>query len=126
LSISAVVIMLILFLFIKTLLYNKRKDYGIYKAIGYTSKDLILQTAASFMPAIVISVVIFSVLSYILANPYMQTIMVNFGLMKCTFAIPVPGVIMIGAGLVILAFCFAVFQARKIKNIQAYHMLTEM
>lgn len=126
LSISAVVIMLILFLFIKTLLYNKRKDYGIYKAIGYTSRDLILQTAASFMPAIIISVVIFSVLSYFLANPYMQTIMVNFGLMKCTFAIPVPGVIMIGAGLVILAFCFAVFQARKIKNIQAYQMLTEM
>ena len=124
-TISAVVIMLILFLFIKSLLYNKRKDYGIYKSLGYTSKDLILQTAGSFMPTIILSVIIFSILSYFLANPYMQTIMFHFGLMKCTFTIPVAGVIMIGAGLIALAFFFAVFQARKIRKIEPYNMLTE-
>ncbi|MBR0132453.1 MAG: FtsX-like permease family protein [Lachnospiraceae bacterium] len=124
-TISAAVIMLILFLFIKSLLYNKRKDYGIYKSLGYTSKDLILQTAGSFMPTVILSVIIFSILSYFLANPYMQTIMFHFGLMKCTFTIPVAGVIMIGAGLIALAFFFAVFQARKIRKIEPYNMLTE-
>ena len=123
--ISAVVIMLILFLFIKSLLYNKKKDYGIYKSLGYTSKDLILQTAASFMPTIILSVLVFSVLSCFLANPYMQTIMINFGLMKCSFAIPPAGVILIGLGLIALSFFFAVFLARKIKNIEPYNMLTE-
>jgi len=125
LIISAAVIMLILYLFMKTLLYNKKKDYGIYKAIGYTSKDLILQTAASFMPTIIISVIIFSIVSYFIANPYMQTIMIAFGLMKCTFTIPVAGVIIIGVGMIALAFFFAVFQARKIRKIEPYNMLTE-
>ncbi len=124
-TISAIVIMLILFLFIKSLLYNKKKDYGIYKALGYTSKDLILQTAASFMPTIILSVIIFSVVSYFIANPYMQTIMFNFGMMKCNFAIPIPGIVLIDLGLIALSFLFAVFQARKIKNIEAYNMLTE-
>ncbi len=123
--ISAAVIMLILFLFIKSLLYNKKKDYGIYKSLGYTSKDLILQTAASFMPTIILSVLVFSVVSYFLANPYMQTIMINFGLMKCTFAIPIAGIVLIGLGLIALSFLFAVFQARKIKNIEPYNLLTE-
>jgi ABC-type antimicrobial peptide transport system permease subunit len=56
----------------------KRKDYGIYKAIGYTSDSLILQTAISFMPSIILSV---------------------------------------------LAFLFSVWQARKIRKIEAYNML---
>ena len=49
--------MLILFLYIKALLYNKRKDYGISKALGFTSRHLILQTALSFMPSIVLAVI---------------------------------------------------------------------
>ncbi|MCR4604591.1 MAG: ABC transporter permease, partial [Eubacterium sp.] len=106
--IAAIVIILILFLMVRTLIYNKRKDYGIYKALGYTSGKLIFQTALSFMPTIILSVAVFSVISYFLANPYMNTIMITFGLMKCTFVIPIPGVIIICAGMILLAFVFAV------------------
>lgn len=122
-TISAVVIMLILYLLIKALIHKKRKDYGILKALGFTSRSLIMQTAVSFMPSIVLSIVIFSVLSFYLANPYMTIIMRIFGLMKCSFAVPIPGVILIGAGLAIIAFLFSLFQARKIKNIEAYNLL---
>ncbi len=121
--ISALVILLVLFLLIRSLVFSKRKDYGIYKAIGYTSKSLILQTAGSFMPAIILSVLIFSVLSYFMANPYMQLIMINFGLMKCTFNIPIPGLIAIGTAMILLSFLFAVLQARRIKKVEPYQML---
>ncbi|MBR4010263.1 MAG: FtsX-like permease family protein, partial [Clostridiales bacterium] len=99
------------------------KDYGIYKAIGYTSKSLILQTAGSFMPTIILSVILFSVVSYFVANPYMQFIMIAFGLMKCTFAIPIPGIIIVGAGMILLSFVFAVLQAKRVKKIEPYQML---
>ena len=125
-GIAAVVIMLILFLFIKALLYNKKRDYGIYKAIGFTSKDLIIQTALSFMPTIILSVIVFLVVSYFVANPYMQTIMVAFGLMKCNFVIPVGGMVLIGVGYVLISFLFAIYQARRIRKIEAYDMLTEI
>ncbi|MBO7450106.1 MAG: ABC transporter permease [Clostridiales bacterium] len=121
--ISAIVIVLVLFLLIKALIYNKRKDYGIYKAIGYTSKDLILQTALSFMPSIMISTVIFAVVSYYIANPYMNIAMISFGICKADFDIPIPGLIIIAVLINILSFFFALFEARKIKKIEAYNML---
>ena len=121
--ISAIVILLVLFLLVKSLLYNKRKDYGIYKAIGYTSDSLILQTAISFMPSIILSVLIFSVVSYFAANPYLNFFLSSFGIVKSAFDIPIPGLVLIGVGVIVLAFLFSVWQARKIRKIEAYNML---
>ena len=122
-SISVVVIALILFLLIKSLVYHKRKDYGIYKALGYTSGSLMLQTALSFMPAVIASAIVFSIVSYTVANPYISLFMRSFGLMKCEFAIPVPGVVAIGAGLTVVSFLLALLQTRRIRKIEAYNML---
>ena len=122
-SMSVIVIALILFLLIKSLIYHKRKDYGIYKALGYTSGSLMLQTAMSFMPAVVFSIIVFSIVSYYIANPYMSTFMRLFGLMKCNFPIPVPGVVIVGAGLAVVSFFLALLQTRRIKKIEAYNML---
>ena len=122
-TISVVVIALILFLLIKSLVYHKRKDYGIYKALGYTSGSLMLQTALSFMPAVIASIIVFSIGSYYGANPYMSTFMRAFGLVKCSFSIPVPGVIIIGVGLAAVSFALALLQTRRIRKIEAYNML---
>lgn len=123
--ISVIVTAVVLYLLMKTLLYNKRKDYGIYKALGYTSGNLILQTALSFMPAITLSVIVFSILSYYTANPYMRIFMGTFGLMKCNFAIPVGGTVMIGFGMVLFAFLIAILLAGRIRKLEAYDMLTQ-
>ena len=123
-SVAAAIILLVLYLLIKALVYNKRRDYGIYKAIGFTSGSLILQTAISFMPSIVAAVVVSSFVSYYLANPYMTLIMGTFGLMKCTFDIPVVGVVIIGVVMIILAFLFSVLNSSKIKKIEPYNLLT--
>jgi len=121
--ISAALILLVLYLLIKAFIFSKRKDYGIYKAIGYTSNSLILQTALSFMPSIIVSAVVFSVVSYYVANPYMNLIMTFFGIVKSNFVIPVPGLAAIALGVIVISFLFAMFEARKIKNIEAYNML---
>lgn len=121
--ISAALILLVLYLLIKAFIFSKRKDYGIYKAIGYTSNSLILQTALSFMPSIIVSAVVFSVVSYYVANPYMNLIMMFFGIVKSNFVIPIPGLAAIALGVIVISFLFAMFEARKIKNIEAYNML---
>ena len=121
--ISGMVILLVLFLMVRTLIYNKRKDYGIYKAIGFTSGKLMLQTALSFMPTIILSVAVFSVVSCFLANPYMNAMMRSFGMMKCNFSISITGVLVIGVGMVLLAFAFAMLLTRRIRRIEAYQML---
>lgn len=121
--ISIIVILLVLYLLIKSLIHNKKIEYGILKALGYSSKDLILQTAISFMPSIIISVIVFSFVSYFAINPYMNIIMINFGLMKCDFSIPIIGMVLIGAMLILISFGFSVFESRKIKKIEPYNLL---
>ena len=122
-AISAAIILLVLFLLIKSFLYGKRRDYGICKAVGYTSGNLILQTAISFMPPIIASVLVFTVGSYFAANPYMNMMMGSFGIVKADFDIPIPGVMIIGAGIIAVSFLFAVFEARRVKKIEAYKIL---
>lgn len=122
-AISAAVILLVLFLLIKSFLYSKRRDFGISKAIGYTSGNLILQTAVSFMPPIILSVIVFTIGSYFAANPYMNLMMSSFGIVKADFKIPITGVVIIGLGIIAVSFLFAIFEARRIKKIEAYKIL---
>lgn len=123
--ISVLIIVLVLYLLMKILLYNKRKDYGIYKALGFTSRNLIFQTALSFMPAIILSVVVFSIISYNTANLVMLFFMRMFGLMKCTFTIALPDLFISGAGIILVSFIIAVLLSGKIRKIEAYDMLTQ-
>jgi ABC-type antimicrobial peptide transport system permease subunit len=121
--ISGIVIMIILYLLIKAFVYNKRKDYGILKALGFTSNALIMQTALSFMPSIILAAIVFSFVSYYIANPYMAMVMRSFGLMKGNFHIPVQGVVIIGVSLVLVAYLFSILQSLRIKKIESYKML---
>ncbi|MBR3041011.1 MAG: FtsX-like permease family protein [Lachnospiraceae bacterium] len=122
-AICAAVILLVLFLLIKSFIYSKRRDFGISKAIGYTSGNLILQTAVSFMPPIILSVLVFSVVSYFAANPYMNLMMGSFGIVKADLDIPIPGVVISCVAIIVISFFFAVFEARRVKKIEAYQML---
>jgi len=121
--VSVIVITLVFFLLIKSLVYSKRREYGIYKALGYTTNSLIFQTAFSFMPSVILSVIVFSVVTYYLANPYMSMLMGSFGLMKCTFNIPVGDVVVMGVGLIIVSMVIAIVQSGRVRKIEAYNML---
>jgi len=46
-----------------------------------------------------------------------------FGVIKANMNIPVTGLVIIGSGIIVLAFLFTVFQACRIKKIEAYNML---
>jgi len=121
--VSSLVILLTLYLLVKTLIINKQKDYGVFKAIGYSSGNLRLQTALSFMPTTILSVLVFSVLSYFYANPMMNIIMSSFGIIKSDFNIPVIGVVIVGIFLIVISFLIALLQTRRIRSLEAYNLL---
>lgn len=52
LILSAIIIVFVLYLLVRTMLNNKQMDYGILKSLGFTTGQLILQTAMSFMPVV--------------------------------------------------------------------------
>lgn len=123
LVLSAIIIAFVLYILVRTLLNNKKRDYGILKSFGFTTKQLILQTAFSFMPAIIFSIVIGIFISCLVINPLMSLFLSTMGIVKCTFNIPILFVTVAGTALILLSFGIACLLSLKIKKISPHSLL---
>ncbi|MBR1459159.1 MAG: ABC transporter permease, partial [Oscillospiraceae bacterium] len=96
---------------------RQRKEFGIMKGMGYTSRELMVQLAMRIMPAALIAVILGTVIGVAatgLLTSYIGRIGVNMPLV-------------ILADILILAYCFgcAYLGARKIKKISVHELMTE-
>lgn len=117
LVLSAMIIAFVLYLLMRTMFNNKICDYGIMKAIGFTTKQLILQTAVSFMPATILSTAVGLVVCSFTINPLTALFLSGIGIVKCTFTVPIGLIAVAGVGLVLLAFVIVCVLSLKIKKI---------
>ena len=114
---SAVIIIFVLYLLVRTLLNSKKRDYGIMKALGFTTGQLILQTALSFMPAVIVSTLLGITVSALVINPLTALFLRGIGIVKCTFTVPVGLITAGGAGLIVFAFLAACLLSLKVRRI---------
>lgn len=124
LALSVIIIAFVLYLLVRTMLHNKLRDYGIMKALGFTTKQLILQTALSFMPATIVSAAAGLILSSIIINPLTALFLSGIGIVKCTFSIPVGFIVLAGIGLVLCSFLTVCLLSLKIRKISPRALLT--
>lgn len=117
LVLSAIIIAFVLFLLVRTTLNNKKRDYGILKSLGFTTGQLILQTALSFLPAIILSTVVGLIISSLVINPILSVFFSSLGIMKCTFTVPVGFIAVAGIGIILLSFGIACLLSLKVKKI---------
>ena len=98
---------------------RQRKDLGIMKSMGYSSKDLMTQIALQFLPSTVISIAIASGISVVFEKAFWFTL---FGVYKAA-NIPV----MIITCIIMVIFCYLVtyLAAGKIKKISVTELMTE-
>ena len=123
LALSAIIIAFVLYLLVRTMLNNKKRDYGILKSLGFTTKQLVLQTALSFMPAVIISTVVGVIISCIAINPLMSLFLSSMGIMKCTFEVPLLFSSLAGIGLIMLSFGIACLLSLKVRKIAPRSLL---
>lgn len=118
-SFSIIVAIVILSVLAGTTVRRKRKELGIMKAIGYTSKDLMQQIAFRIMPIACVAVIIASVCSVYLMNA--------FGLVMLGVVMDVNYGIMVPIDICLLLFCYLVtyISAGKIKEISVTELMTE-
>lgn len=124
LALSAVIIAFVLYLLVRTMLNNKIRDYGIMKALGFTTSQLILQTALSFMPTTILSAAVGLIVCSILINPLTALFLNGIGVVKCTFTVPVGFNVIAGIGLVLFAFITVCLLSLKIKKITPRALLS--
>ena len=117
LVLSAVIITFVLYLLVRTMLNNKKLDYGILKSLGFTTGQLILQTALSFMPTVILSTVVGLIVCSMIINPVMSMFLSSIGVVKSTFTIPIAFTSAAGIGLILFAFAMACLLSLRIRKI---------
>lgn len=114
---SAFVVMIILFILMESCIRKQRREFGIMKGMGYTSRELMLQLAFRIMPAALFSVITGSLISAAavkLLTGYIGRINVHL-----------IGIVSLDAVLLLFCFVCAYFGARKIKKISVCELMAE-
>lgn len=124
LVLSAIITAFVLYLLVRTILNNKQRDYGILKSLGFTTGQLILQTALSFMPTIIVSAIIGLTVCSLIINPLTALFLSGIGIVKCTFTVPAGFVIISGIALVLFTFVTLCLLSLKIRKIAPKSLLT--
>ena len=125
LIITVIVVVMILYLVIKTMIIKRKKEFGVMKAIGYSTIQLMNQISISFLPVIITGVVIGGVLGYFFTNPMLSVLLSSAGVKRLDFIIHLPTILMLCVGIFILAYIVSMLVSLRIKKISAYGLITE-
>ena len=114
-----VVVAVILGIISVTTVKRQRKELGIMKSMGYSSRDLMIQIALRILPTAIISSVISAVCAIYVQRAFWLAV---FGVI-----IPEKLPLMIGTGTAIVMFCLIVsyISAGKIRKISVTELMTE-
>lgn len=122
---TIIVVSLVIFLLVKTKLVREKKMMGIYKALGFTTKQLMLQTAMSYIPIITAGAIIGAVTAYFVMEPATVAALSFCGIRSCKLYVNITHVFATVIGMTIVASVIAVLCSIKIRKIEPYQMLQE-
>jgi len=124
-AVTGFVVVLVLYIVIKTTILRRKREFGIQKAVGFTTFQLMNQVALNMTPIILIGVVLGAVAGYFGLNPMMVALMGGMGIVKVELPVPVDLTIIICLALVALAYIVSMLIARRIRKISAYSLVVE-
>ena len=123
--VSGVVIVLILYMIIKTMITRRHKELGIHKALGFTNFQLMNQIALNLLPVIVVGTLIGAIAGHLGFNPIFVAFTRSSGMATADLPTPVNWIVMLVIGLVILSYVTAMLIGRRIRKISAYELVSE-
>ena len=124
-ALNVAIILLVVKILLKTLFIKKEKEFGIKKAVGFTSRQLKLQLSLSLLPVTLIASVLGALLGFVLVNPLMTAILSGFGMHKIDFIV-FPVLILLTIALIgVLVFAMTYVMSGSIKKVSAYELISE-
>lgn len=112
-------------LLLKTIFIRREKEFGIKKAVGFTSRQLRLQLALSLVPVTFTAALVGSVMGNVLTNPLFNVIFKSFGVENSDLiikGITIPITIIMVA---LLVFVVTFIMSGRMKKVSAYKLIQE-
>ena len=110
---------------IRTTILRRRREFGIQKAVGFTSMQLMNQIALNLTPSILLGVVIGAVAGFYGFNPMMGVFMSGMGIVKVDLPSPPDQITVVCLALVAMAYAVSLLIALRIRKISAYALVSE-
>lgn len=125
-GITIFVIALIIHLVVKMKLINERRYMGIYKALGYTTSQIIWQTVIHFAPIVSIGGLIGAMLGAASMGKVTALSLSMCGIENAQMIVPTTLVVGIFIAITFSAFLLTLISAIRIRKIEPYKMIVEM
>ena len=124
-TVTLFVVVLVLYMVIKTMILHRRRELGIQKAVGFTTFQLMNQIALNMTPIILFGAVLGAIAGYFGLNSMVAAVTSGMGIVKVSLPVPIDLAVMVCAALVIVAYTVSMLIAWRIRKISAYTMVTE-
>ena len=124
-AVTILIVLLILFVIIRSMITQRRQEYGIFKAMGYSGRQLVAQTAGSLIPVTVLAALSSSLLGLVWLPAVNNVIFGMIGAMKNHMEQPVSVLLLFATAEIIVTLLISLFLARPIKKIEAYSLIKE-
>lgn len=124
-AVTALIVLLILFIIIKSVVVQRKQELGIYKAIGYSSRQLIMQIAGSFMPISILAIMSSAMLGLLYIPALNNAMFSMIGAMKNNLQTSAGIFIAFAAIELIVTFIISLIMAAPIRKISAYSLIKE-
>ena len=115
----------VLYIVIKTLLVQRKRDFGIYKAIGYSNWQLMVQMIGSFLPASVLAVLLSSALGLVYIPQINRFIFQTIGAMKNNMEVSFAFLMIFAFIQILVNLVISISLTMPIKKISAYALIKE-
>mgnify|MGYP003275940862 FL=1 len=125
LLITVAIVSIALYMVVKTTVIRKRQEFGIQKAIGYTTLQLVLETIYTFLPVVLIGTILGCLLGKVGLNSMLSVLFSSIGMMKISFAIPTLWMIGVGSAIFLFGLFITLVVSMRIRKISPYNMLKE-
>ena len=125
LAVTAMIVIFVEILLVRSKIIRERRNYGVNKALGFTSGQLMVQTMISNVPAILIGVLIGSAVSAPVASFVMSVSLSFFGMGKIDISVPAYGLAATLAGILAVAMITSLVCSLSIRRIEPAGLLAE-
>lgn len=123
--ITVLIILLILYVILHSMITGLKTDFGIYKAMGFTSGQLIVQTVGSITPVVLLGALLSAMLGVAYLPVMFNGIFSVIGAMKNNFEIPPVILLVMAVVLAAVNVLIGVLLCHPIKRITAYSLIKE-
>ena len=123
--ISVLIVLLVMYVIINSMISRRRQEFGIYKALGYTNRQLTVKTALEFIPVVAMASIISGIAGLWYLPALNNIIFSLIGAVKNHFEVSVWMLIVFAMLFTAAAFVISILLSAPIKKITAYSLLKE-